>query len=59
MFSPILAIVTLMSSAMVWLPVWAALIASMSLPAFKATWAIIFTRPWNMSLRRRRSRSPN
>jgi hypothetical protein len=55
MFSPILAIVSEMSSAMVRLPVLAALIFSISGPTSSATLAIIFTRPWNRSLRATKS----
>ena len=55
MFSPILATVSEISSAIVLLPVLAALIFSTSAPTSSATLAIIFTRPWNRSLRATKS----
>ena len=55
MFSPIFAIVSAMASATVMLPTLAALIFSTSVPALSATPAIIFTRPWNRSLRATKS----
>ena len=55
MFSPILAIVSAIDSATVMLPALAALIFSTSVPTTSATSAIIFTRPWNRSLRATKS----
>src|SRR5215470_2638321 len=55
MFSPILAMVSAMPSATVILPTFAALIFSTSAPTVSATLAIIFTRPWNRSLRATKS----
>jgi hypothetical protein len=55
MFSPIFAIVSLMASSMVIEPALAALIFSTSVPADCATSAIIFTKPWNRSLRATKS----
>jgi hypothetical protein len=45
MFSPILAMVSAMASAMVIVPTLAALIFSTSVPTVSATLAIILTRP--------------
>ena len=55
MFSPILATVSAIASAIVMLPTLAALIFSTSVPTSSATSAIIFTRPWNRSLRATKS----
>ncbi len=55
MFSPILAMVSAMASPIVMPPTFVALIFSTSLPAVSATLAIIFTRPWNRSLRATKS----
>ena len=55
MFSPILAIVSEIDSETVMLPAFAALIFSTSVPTESATSAIIFTRPWNRSLRATKS----
>jgi hypothetical protein len=55
MFSPILAMVSAMASAMVISPTFAALIFSTSPPRVSATFAIIFTSPWNNSLRATKS----
>src|SRR5579864_307836 len=55
MFSPILAMVSAMASAIVMLPTLAALILSTSVPVVSATPAIIFTKPWNRSLRATKS----
>src|ERR1700689_3809488 len=55
MFSPTLAMVSATVSAMVTLPTLAARILSTSAPAPSATLAIIFTRPWNKSLRATKS----
>src|SRR5664279_1624196 len=55
MFSPIFAIVSAMASATVMVPTLMVLIFSTSVPALSATPAIIFTRPWNRSLRATKS----
>ncbi len=55
MFSPTLATVSEIDSAIVALPALAALIFSTSAPTSRATLAIIFTRPWNRSLRATKS----
>src|SRR5215471_9084185 len=55
MFSPILPIVSARASPTVCAPTLCALIASTSVPTSIATWAIIFTRPWNRSLRATKS----
>src|SRR5271155_2469939 len=55
MFSPTLAMVSAMASAMVMLPAFAARILLTSEPAVSAAPAIIFTSPWNRSLRATKS----
>src|SRR5258706_10508920 len=55
MFSPMVAMASAMAVSTVTLPTFAALIFSMSAPAFSATWAIILTSPWNCSLRATKS----
>ena len=55
MFSPILATVSAIASAIVMPPTLAALIASTSVPTSSATSAIIRTKPWNRSLRATKS----
>ena len=55
MFSPMVAIASLIAVSTVTLPTLAALIFSTSPPTSSATWAIILTRPWNCSLRATKS----
>jgi hypothetical protein len=55
MFSPIMAIVSLMASLTVTSPTLPALIVSISVPTSRATLAIMRTRPWNRSLRATKS----
>src|SRR5215471_16909523 len=55
MFSPMVAMASLMAVSMVTSPTLAALIFSTSAPASSATCAIILTRPWNWPLRATKS----
>src|SRR5882757_6447101 len=55
MFSPMVAIASVIARSTVISPTFAALIFSTSAPTFSATWAIILTSPWNCSLRATKS----